>query len=315
VTASARSGFWAGYWQSLKSLDVEEPIDVYVHRPLAYLLARALLPTPVSPNLVTIASMVVGVYGAYLIVADVPYHFQWAALCAFLSTVLDCADGQLARMRKTSSVIGRMLDGTADVIVTAAILIGGGYHLYFKYGAGNVWLGWAAVLFTLVAGVATSIQTTLFDHYKTVFMKLAVPGFKEAESYPEARRRYEAQESFTLVSRLAWALYLQFVGNQSRTVRKFDPQTVTEFSILGDYDPARAQIYREHMAGVMGTWRRWFGYGSLMIGITLALALELPEYYLLARLTVYGVVFYGPLMHRQRRASARAFAALGVEPR
>jgi phosphatidylglycerophosphate synthase len=259
--------------------------------------------------------MVVGVYGAYLIVADVPYHFQWAALCAFLSTVLDCADGQLARLRKTSSVIGRMLDGTADVIVTAAILIGGGYHLYFKYGADNVWLGWAAVLFTLVAGVATSIQTTLFDHYKTVFMKLAVPGFKEAESYPEARRRYEAQESFTLVSRLAWALYLQFVGNQSRTVRKFDPQTVTEFSILGDYDPARAQIYREHMAGVMGTWRRWFGYGSLMIGITLALALELPEYYLLARLTVYGAVFYGPLMLRQRRASARAFAALGVEPR
>ena len=47
------SGFWSGYWQSLKSLDVEEPIDLYVHRPLAYLLARALLPTPISPNWVT----------------------------------------------------------------------------------------------------------------------------------------------------------------------------------------------------------------------------------------------------------------------
>lgn len=315
MTGTASSGFWAGYWRSLKSLDVEEPIDVYVHRPLAYLLARGLLPTPVSPNLVTIASMLIGVYGAYLIVADVPYHWQWAALCTFVGTVFDCADGQLARMRKTSSVIGRMLDGTADVIVTAAILIAAGYHLYFKYGVTQAWLGWAAVAFTLVAGVATSIQTTLFDHYKTVFMKLAVPGFKEAESYPEARRRYEAQESFTLVSRLAWALYLQFVGNQSATVRKFDPHTVTEFSILGEYDPARAQIYREHMASVMGTWRRWFGYGSLMIGITLALALELPEYYLLARLTLYGVVFYGPLMLRQRRASQRAFAALGVEPR
>jgi hypothetical protein len=90
---------------------------------------------------------------------------------------------------------------------------------------------------------------------------------------------------------------------------------VTEFSILGDYTPERAQIYREHMASVMGTWRRWFGYGSLMIGITCALALEVPEYYLLLRLTVYGVVFYGPLMRRQRQASARAFAALGVEPR
>jgi len=308
------SGFWSGYWQSLKSLDVEEPVDVYVHRPLAYLLARALLPTPVSPNLVTLASMGIGVYSAVLIVSNVPHHFQWAALCAFLSTVFDCADGQLARMRKTSSVIGRMLDGTADVIVTAAILIGGGYYICLKYGRSPALLV-ACIAFTLVAGVATSVQTTLFDHYKTVFMKMAVPGFKEAESYPEARRRFEAVESFTPVTRLAWALYLQFVGNQSAAVRKFDPHTVTEFSILGDYTPERAQIYREHMAAVMGTWRRWFGYGSLMIGITLALAFEVPEYYLLLRLTLYGVVFYGPLMRRQRQASARAFAALGVEPR
>lgn len=309
------AGFWSGYWQSLKSLDVEEPVDVYVHRPLAYLLARALLPTPVSPNLVTIASMGIGVYAAVLMVSEsVPHHFQWAALCAFASTVFDCADGQLARMRKTSSVIGRMLDGTADVIVTAAILVAGGWYIVQKYGS-NTWLALGGVLFTVVCGVATSIQTTLFDHYKTVFMKLGVPGFKEAESYPEARRRYEAQTHFTLVTRLAWALYLQFIGNQSRTVRKFDPYTVTEFSILGDYEPRKAQVYREHAASVMGTWRRWFGYGSLMIGITLALAVELPEVYLLLRLTVYSLVFYGPLMRRQREASRRAFEALGLQPR
>jgi phosphatidylglycerophosphate synthase len=309
------AGFWSGYWQSLKSLDVEEPIDLYVHRPLAYLLARALLPTPISPNLVTIASMVIGVYAAVLMVSpSIPHNWQWAGLCAFVATVFDCADGQLARMRKTSSVIGRMLDGTADVIVTAAILAAGGYHIAQKYGT-NTWLVLASVLFTIACGVATSIQTTLFDHYKTVFMKLGVPGFKEAESYPEARKRYEAQTSFTPVTRLAWALYLQFIGNQSRTVRKFDPYTVTEFSILGDYDPKKAEIYRHYAAGVMGTWRRWFGYGSLMIGIAIALALELPEYYLLLRLTVYGVVFYGPLMRRQREASRRAFEALGVEPR
>ena len=308
------SGFWAGYWQSLKSLDVEEPIDLYVHRPLAYMLARVLMPTPISPNAVTVASMLIGLTSAWLIIATTPHHFQWAALCAFLSTVFDCADGQLARMRKTSSVIGRMLDGTADVIVTAAITIAAMVYCFHKYGNSR-WLGLTVAVFILVAAVATSVQTTLFDHYKTVFMKMGVPGFKEAESYPEVRRRYEAQTSFTLVTRLAWALYLQFVGNQSRTVRRFDPHTVTEFSILGEYDPARAAIYREHVAPVMGTWRRWFGYGSLMIGITLALAVELPEYYLLLRLTLYSLVFYGPLMHRQRQASARAFAALGVEPR
>ena len=310
-----RAGFWAGYWQSLKSLDVEEPVDLYVHRPLAYVLARALLPTPVSPNAVTLASMALSLYAAFLVVSPAtPHHFQWAALCAFLGTVFDCADGQLARMRKTSSVIGRMLDGTADVLGLSAILIAGTYHNYLKYCT-TWWHTLLCVAFSLLVAVLTSIQTTLFDHYKTVFMKLGVPGFKEAESYPEVRRRYEAQTSCTLVSRLAWLLYLQFVGNQSRTVRKFDPHTVTEFSILGEYQPERAQIYREHAASVMGTWRRWFGYGSLMMGIAIALAFEVLEYYMILRVTVYVLAFYGPLRSRQRKASQAAFAALGIEPR
>jgi phosphatidylglycerophosphate synthase len=310
-----RAGFWSGYWQSLKSLDVEEPVDLYVHRPLAYVLARALLPTPVSPNAVTLASMALTLYAAFLVVSpSTPHHFQWAALLTFLGTVFDCADGQLARMRKTSSVIGRMLDGTADVLGLSAILIAGTYYNIVKYCT-TWWHTLLAIAFALVVAVLTSIQTTLFDHYKTVFMKLGVPGFKEAESYPEVRRRYEAQTSFTLVSRLAWLLYLQFVGNQSRTVRKFDPHTVTEFSILGEYQPERAQIYREHAAAVMGTWRRWFGYGSLMMAIAIALAFEVLEYYMLLRVTVYVAAFYGPLRSRQRQASKAAFAALGVEPR
>ncbi|HEX2869708.1 MAG TPA: CDP-alcohol phosphatidyltransferase family protein [Polyangiaceae bacterium] len=309
------AGFWSGYWQSLKSLDVEEPVDLYVHRPLAYVLARALLPTPVSPNAVTLASMALSLYAAFLVVwPSTPHHFQWAALCCFLGTVFDCADGQLARMRKTSSVIGRMLDGTADVLGLSAILIAGTYHNYLKYSS-TWWHTLLIVAFSLLVAVLTSIQTTLFDHYKTVFMKLGVPGFKEAESYPEVRRRYEAQTSFTPVTRLAWLLYLQFVGNQSRTVRKFDPHTVTEFSILGEYQPERAQIYREHAGAVMGTWRRWFGYGSLMMGISIALAFEVLEYYMLLRVTVYVLAFYGPLRSRQRQASQAAFAALGVEPR
>ena len=50
-------GFWDAYFRSLKPLEVEEPIDVWVHRPPAYVLARILLPTPVSPNAVTFGSI------------------------------------------------------------------------------------------------------------------------------------------------------------------------------------------------------------------------------------------------------------------
>ena len=59
--------FWEGYWKSLKPLEVEEPIDVWVHRPLAYLIARgpqrlvvdsigsALMPRPLPSRATTVS--------------------------------------------------------------------------------------------------------------------------------------------------------------------------------------------------------------------------------------------------------------------
>lgn len=308
----ASPSFWAGYRQSLKSPEVEETVDLYVHRPLAYLLARALLNTPVSPNFITLCSFIAGMYGAYLIVADVPHHYQWAALCCFTCTVLDCADGQLARLRKTSSVIGRMLDGTVDTTVTAFVVAGVTYRIFEQYVT-TAWQGALAVAFSLAVAVTTSVQTTLFDHYKTIFMKLTVPGFKEAESYATARRNFEQQKNLSPLMRFAWGMYLQFVGNQGAAVRRWDPSTVTEFNELGEYDPARVPAFLEHTTPVMRTWRRWFGWGSLQMGIALSLLFEVPEYYMLLRVTLMNLAFYGPLRSRQRRASARAMAAIGVK--
>jgi len=70
------------YFRSLKPLEVEEPIDVWVHRPPAYVLARILMPTPVSPNLVTIGSIVFGCAAGAAIFARFRGHLQLAG-CLF----------------------------------------------------------------------------------------------------------------------------------------------------------------------------------------------------------------------------------------
>src|SRR5712671_1012647 len=113
-------GFWSGYRASLKPLEVEEPIDIYVHRPLAYLLARACYSLPVSPDAITGLSILAGIASAVSLLSAFPYHLQIGGLLLFGSAVLDCADGQLARMRGTSSVFGRMLDGSADLFTVGA---------------------------------------------------------------------------------------------------------------------------------------------------------------------------------------------------
>src|SRR5262245_36186141 len=117
--------FREGYLKSLKPLEVEEPIDVWVHRPLAYLVARAAYPTPITPNMITFCSIVFGLLAGICLIVDFEHHLQWAGACIFASAITDCADGQLARMRQSFSAFGRALDGAADLVVAIVSVCGG----------------------------------------------------------------------------------------------------------------------------------------------------------------------------------------------
>jgi hypothetical protein len=308
-------GFWSDYKKSLKPLAVEEPIDVWVHRPLAYVLAKALYPTPVSPNAVTLGSILLGGIAGYAFLVPQPHHMQVGAGALFLSAVLDCADGQLARLRKSSSALGRMLDGVADLVVAVAAVGGGVWHVVTST-PGPTWLQGlvlAACAATIVTG---SFHTSCYDHYKNIYLRLTSPHFREGEDYETALARYRARSpgEFGVAARLAWPIYLFYVKSQRDYVRRFDPHTFVRLSALPEFDEQRAEVYRAHADPPMRIWRGGFGFGSLVFGIALSAALDVLLPYMLLRLVVQNAVFYGYLRPLQRRASGEAFRALGLAP-
>jgi len=305
-------GFWDGYWKSLKPLDVEEPIDVWVHRPLAYLLARAAYPTPLSPNMITIGSIALGVSAGVCMFVTFEYHLVVAGLTLFLSAVLDCADGQLARMRGTSSVFGRMLDGTADLVVSTAVVLGGTYVVWSQYRE-PWWLGGLSIVMCVATIVTGSFHTGGYDHYKNLFLRLTEPSFREGEDFETALERYrESAPTASLPVRFAWHCYLFYVKSQRDFIAKFDPAAAVRFAELPPFDAERARVYRAHAAGTMRLWRSWFGFGSLVFGISVSVALGVLPYYMLLRLVLLNAVFYGYLRPEQRRVTAAALAAVGV---
>jgi len=91
----------------------------YVFRPLAHLVVLALLPLRVPPPLVVGASGVAGVAAAVELARG---HLVVAALLVQLKTVLDNADGQLARLSGRVTAFGRYLDSEVDLLVDAALL-------------------------------------------------------------------------------------------------------------------------------------------------------------------------------------------------
>jgi phosphatidylglycerophosphate synthase len=303
---------WESYKQTLKPLDVEEPIDLWVHRPLAYLIARAAFPTPITPNIITIGSICLGVSAAVCMVREFPHHLQFAGLLLFCSAVFDCADGQLARMRKTSSAFGRMLDGLADLVVSIGAVVGSTYIVWQRF-RDPWWQGLIAVALCVVTTVTGSFHTSTYDHYKNLFIRLTHPSYREGEGYESARERYRAaRERSSILVRGAWSIYLFYVKSQHDYVLAFDPNTRYELGALPPYDPERAAIYRRHAEPLMRIWRRWFGFGSLVFGISVTMALGAIQYYMLLRLLLLNALFYGYMRPRQRKASVAAFAALAA---
>jgi len=89
----------------------------FVARPLAAAIIVPLARTRVTPNQVTLLTLPVFLAGAAVLTL-VP---SWGGLIAGaaiveLSYVLDCADGQLARLKGTSSPVGAYLDFLMDEI-------------------------------------------------------------------------------------------------------------------------------------------------------------------------------------------------------
>ena len=139
--------------------EIEELADYYVHRPLARVLGRLLLGTPITPDQVTILSGLVGVSagGLLWLGADRPALRIFAAVLLFGSVVLDCTDGYLARMRSQISRTGVILDGFTDAVVGFVVLLAATAVAARQHPGVLVWALGAAAM------ASTEAQCFLFD--------------------------------------------------------------------------------------------------------------------------------------------------------
>jgi len=102
-------------------------INKVFNRPAASLIVRALFKTKITPNQVTVASFFIGLAGAGCFGLATRGSFIAGGLLTQLSSIVDCADGMLARARGTSNDFGAYLDLLLDrvneyLLITGAVL-------------------------------------------------------------------------------------------------------------------------------------------------------------------------------------------------
>jgi phosphatidylglycerophosphate synthase len=144
---AAQRALWGSLWSSTDGL-----VDRHFNRPCGRPLSRLLVHTPVSPNAVSIASIALGLAAGGLFAYGSHPAAILAALVFQLSAIVDCVDGELARVLFKESPLGRWLDLAGDQVVHLGVFAGIAIGLIRTGQEPNgLWLGLAAVVGALLS--------------------------------------------------------------------------------------------------------------------------------------------------------------------
>lgn len=122
-------------------------------RPIARVIANALKHTSFTPIHVTLAFIISGLIAVYCIVQG---YYWLAAFFLILKSILDAADGELARVKNKPSYTGRYLDSVADIILNALIFIS-----IWSISNSPLWV-------CILAFLGLQLQGTLYNYYHVI---------------------------------------------------------------------------------------------------------------------------------------------------
>ena len=221
---------------SLKSIETENLIDLYFYRPIGYRIARLLEHTGITPNMVTVLSIFIGAGAGYLFYfPHRPAYTVGGILLLITANILDCVDGQLARLTGIKSAIGRILDGIAGDIWFILIYVGLGLRLTPLYGTG--WFFVPAV----ASGLSHLLQAGITDYYKTLHLYfVSREKGREFHSIDQVKAQQRAMESRT--NRSFYALYEVYTRVQEFWTPTLQQMLRTLQARYGDDIPERLRV-------------------------------------------------------------------------
>ena len=130
-------------------------------RSIGKLLANQLKNTRFTPIHVTLLFGFSGLIAMYCILQN---HYFLASFFIILKSIIDAADGELARIKNTPSYTGRYLDSVFDIILNFLFFI----TIYYVSQT-SFWL-------TILAFFCIQLQGTLYNYYYVILRNKSVGG-------------------------------------------------------------------------------------------------------------------------------------------
>ncbi|WP_350292179.1 CDP-alcohol phosphatidyltransferase family protein [uncultured Croceitalea sp.] len=214
-------------------------------RPVAIIIAKSLKNTSFTPIHVTIGFIICGLAAIYCILNQ---HYWATTIFLILKSILDAADGELARIKKTPSYTGRYLDSVSDIILNLLILL-------------TIWyVTNGSLVYALLAFFGIQLQGTLYNYYY-VILRTKYNGDTTSRVFENKRPTALKGEKQRNVN-ILFAMYRMLYGLFDKIIYQLDRKAV-ESSKLPNW----------FMTAVST-----FGLGFQLLLIGLMLALGFKEY-------------------------------------
>lgn len=304
------------YCKSLKSMDTEEHIDLLFYRPIGFMWAQLAARIGVTPNAITIASIFLGVGAGVLFY----YPELWINVIGMLLLVwansFDSADGQLARLTKQYSRLGRILDGLSGDFWFAAIYIA----IVLRENqsstlfASHQWIMWAIAV---AAGLCHARQASMADYYRQFHLYfLKGEDGSELENAADLRRQLDEsgmtwRKNFW--RRLTMHTYLNYTRQQeasSPAMQQLRRELRRKYPDGRIPEQFRTEFRRRSLPLMKYTNILTFNWRT--IGLFITLFIGRPWLYFIYELTILNALLAYMMWRHERMCKALSFAVDGV---
>jgi phosphatidylglycerophosphate synthase len=134
-------------------------VDRYLNRKLSPWVSRRLVRLPLTPNQVTLMACAIGLLAAFSVALGSWVSGVMGALLLQWSAVIDCCDGEIARLKFLESTSGYYLDITCDNVVHVAVFVGIAWSAYQQLGYTHVLLLGGLAAFGTMMGFIVVLAT------------------------------------------------------------------------------------------------------------------------------------------------------------
>lgn len=233
------------YRNSLKSSDTEEWFDLIFYRPIGFAWAVIARKLGIHPNAITIASIFIGIGSGIAFY----YNNLWINVLGMLLLIwadsFDSADGQLARMTKQYSRLGRILDGVSSDIWFIAIYVAICLreNVTSDFFMAHRWMIW---VLAVIAGICHAQQAAMADIYRQ-FHLFFLKG-KSGSELEDAQLLWKKYHAMSWRHDFFSKLVMLFYANYTRTQERCTPQMQRLRKVL--YDK-----YHSHIPEVRARFR------------------------------------------------------------